>query len=73
MRLYKVTKYVVHRDCEHFFLRVPPACFGRAEGSMAGTPLELSENSLQNLLYEVFCHLVNKSTLRTLASIAGRM
>ena len=30
---------------------------------MAGTPLELSENSLQNLLYEVFCHLVLKDVL----------
>ena len=24
----------------------------------AGTPVELSENSLPNLLYKVFCHLV---------------
>ena len=38
-----------------------PACLGRrAEGRMAGTPLELSENSLQNLLYEALCHIVHK-------------
>ena len=31
----------LHRDCAHFFLRVPPASLGsRAEGSMAGTPLQ---------------------------------
>ena len=41
------------------FLRVPLACFGsRAEGSRAGTPAELTKNSLKNLLYEVFYHLV---------------
>ena len=38
---------------------------------MAGTPVELLENSLQNLLYEVFCHLVF-STLSALLSTDDR-
>ena len=33
---------------------VPLACLGsEALGSMAGTPVELSENSFQNLLYQL--------------------
>ena len=35
----------------NILFRVPHACFGhRVGGSMAGTPVELSEKSLQNLL-----------------------
>ena len=37
------------------FLRVPLACLGsREQGSRAGMPVELLENSLQNLLYSSF-------------------
>ena len=40
-------------------LGVPQACFGdKVLGSLAGTPLELSEKCLQNLHYEAFCDLV---------------
>ena len=31
----------------------------RVQGNRAGTPVELSENSSQKLLYEVFCQLVS--------------
>ena len=31
---------------------------------MAGTPLKLSENNSQDLLYEVFCHVVSVSPLK---------
>ena len=51
--------YLVLRHCAHFFLRVPSVCLGsNTEGSMVDTALELSDNSLQNCNYEVFCHLV---------------
>ena len=57
--MYQVTKYLIHRHCAHFFLRVPSVCLGsNTEGSMVDTALELSDNSLQNCNYEVFCHIV---------------
>ena len=38
------------------------ACLcSREWGSRAGTPVKLLENSLQNLLYSSFCHLVEIS------------
>ena len=66
MTTYYVTECLVDRDCAHFFLGVSPACLGsRAEGSMTGTTLELSDRSLQNLLYdyEEFRHLVDITLL----------
>ena len=49
----KIGLYV---DC---FLRVPQlALEARHFGSMTGTPVELSKDRLQNLLYGAFCHLV---------------
>ena len=41
-----------------FFLRVPSACLGSTVKGTTGIQQELSENSLQNLIYNLFCHLV---------------
>ena len=41
------------------FLRVPQVSLGsKAQGSMAGTPVQLSENSLLNLQNKAFCQLM---------------
>ena len=54
----------IPRDCAYFIAHNYLYCLGRREeGSMAGTMVELSENGLQNLLYEQFCHLVQCSRL----------
>ena len=40
-------------------MRFPQASFGsRAQGSGAGTSVELSESSLQNIMYNLFARLV---------------
>ena len=40
------------------FLRIPLASLGsKAQGSIAGTLVELLESRLQNLLHKAFCHL----------------
>ena len=45
----KITCTVGFVNC---FLRVPLACLGcRVQGSKVGTPKEISENILENLLY----------------------
>ena len=51
---------------ESFF---PLKCLGsRVQGSRAGTPVEVSENSAHNLLYGSFCHLVDSEASMTLTS-----
>ena len=45
-------------------MRFPLDCVGsRAQGSRACTPGKLSENSLHNLLFALFCHFVDFSLL----------
>ena len=55
---YTVHIYKVSLDTFSESSPKPALAYTRPEGSLAGTPLELSENSSQNLLNEVFCHLV---------------
>ena len=57
--IYYVPKWTVQWGLVNNFLRVPLACLGsREQGSRAGMPVELSENSLQNLLYSSFWDVV---------------
>ena len=55
-----MTKCLVEWGLVNLFLWVPLTYPGSKElGCMAGTPVELVENSLQHLLNEVFCHAVD--------------
>ena len=50
--------------CELFCESSPSLPWQQGQGSMVGTPVELSDNNLQNLLHKAFCHLVhNPSSL----------